>query len=202
MNTHHVNLALAASALTLVACAGTSPSSSQTQPQTVVTTPPPEGSVPAGSRMMVRMTQSLNSGRQGAGTRFTATLEANLVDTDGTVVAERGATVYGQLAQAQSAGRLAGRSEMTIILTDILIDNQLVPIRTSSVQAVSQQSSGGGTARNVAAGAAVGGIASGSSGARRGAAVGLGVSALSRGGQINIPAGTILDFQLGDHLVK
>ena len=87
MNTHYVTLALAALALTLVACAGTSPSSSQTQPQSVVTTPPPEGSVPAGSRMMVRMTQPLNSGRQGAGTRFTATLEANLVGTDGEVVA-------------------------------------------------------------------------------------------------------------------
>ncbi len=91
---------------------------------------------------------------------------------------------------------------MTIILTDILIDNELVPIRTSSVQAVSQQSSGGSTAGNVAVGAAVGGIARGSTGARRGAAVGLGVSALSSGGQINIPAGTILDFQLGDHVVK
>jgi len=152
--------------------------------------------------MMVRMTQPLNSGRQGAGTRFTATLEANLVDTDGKVVAERGATVYGQLAQAQSAGRLAGRSQMTMILTDILIDNTLVPVRTSSVQAVSQQSSGGSTVRNVGAGAAIGGIAGGSSGARRGAAIGLGGSALSRGGQINIPAGTILEFQLGDHLVK
>ena len=123
MKTHYVNLALAAAALTLVACAGRSPSSSQPQPQTVVTTPPPEGSVPAGSRMMIRMTQPLNSGSQGAGTRFTATLEANLVGTDGEIVAARGATVYGQLAQARSAGRLAGRSEMTIILTDILIDN-------------------------------------------------------------------------------
>jgi len=109
-------------------------------------------------RLEVRTTEGVTLDLEvvGAGTRFTATLEANLVGTDGKVVAERGATVYGQLAQAQSAGRLAGRSQMTMILTDILIDNQLVPVRTSSVQAVSQQSSGGSTARNVGAGAAVG----------------------------------------------
>ena len=36
---------------------------------------------------------------------------------------------------------------------------------------------------------------------RRGA-IGLGTAVLTRGNQINIPAGTILDFQLADHLVR
>ncbi len=48
----------------------------------------------------------------------------------------------------------------------------------------------------------MGGIANGSTGARRGAAIGLGMSVLSQGNQIVMPSGTILDFQLADHLVR
>ncbi len=42
----------------------------------------------------------------------------------------------------------------------------------------------------------------GMKGRKRGAAWGLAASALSRGNQRAIPAGTILEFQLGDHLVR
>ena len=59
--------------------------------------------VPAGTRVLIRMINSVDSSKQQAGYRFTATLETNLQAED-VVVAPRGTTVYGRLASASSAG--------------------------------------------------------------------------------------------------
>ena len=196
-----IPLLLSATCIVPLGCKGPNPHSQSQEPvQPIVTTPAPAGSVPAGSRLMVRTAQLIDSRAQGSGARFTAKLEADLAANDGVVVAKRGTNVYGQIAQAKQAGRLDGKSEMTILLTDIMIDNQLRPIQTSAVLAVTE-GSGKSTVGRVGVGAAVGGIAKGSKGAKRGAAVGLASAALTTGNQINIPAGTLLEFILADHLV-
>ena len=150
---------------------------------------------PAGTHLMVQMTQSINSRQHRVGHQFTARLEGDMV-VNGTVVAPHGTRVYGRLIQARQAGRVAGRAEMTIELTQMLINNQRKPIQTSNVQAVASSGSARNTAGRTARGAAVGGIVGGRSGARTGARVGAGVSVLTRGQSINIPAGTLLDFTL------
>jgi hypothetical protein len=151
--------------------------------------------VPAGSRIMVRNSQAIDSKRQQAGYRFTVRLESDLV-AGKTVVAPRGANAYGVLTQAKKSGRVAGRSELTLTLTDIMIDNQLRPVITSNVQAVTDNTAGQSAKRTLGA-AAIGGLISGRSGAKTGAAVGLGASILTSGKSINIPAGTLLEFRLG-----
>ena len=50
--------------------------------------------------------------------------------------------------------------------------------------------------------AAVGGLANGSKGAKNAAKVGLGASLLTSGNSINIPAGTLLEFQLAAPLAS
>jgi len=51
--------------------------------------------------------------------------------------------------------------------------------------------------------AAIGGLLRGSKGAKRGAKVGAGVSILTGGQQISIPAGTVLEFTLvGDLVIR
>jgi hypothetical protein len=57
--------------------------------------------VPAGTRILIRTTDSIDSNKQKAGYRFTASLETNL-QANSVVVAPRGTTVYGQLASASS----------------------------------------------------------------------------------------------------
>ena len=59
--------------------------------------------VPAGTRILIRTIDALDSSKQKAGYRFTASLETNLQSED-LVVAPRGSTVYGRLAEASSAG--------------------------------------------------------------------------------------------------
>src|SRR6516162_1262811 len=68
--------------------------------------------VPAGTRILIRTVDSIDSSKQKAGFRFTPTLETNLQAED-SVVARRGTTVYGRLAQASSEGRMKGSSELT-----------------------------------------------------------------------------------------
>jgi hypothetical protein len=143
---------------------------------------------------MVKLDSALNSKQHKAGHKFTATLEGDIV-VNNTVVAPRGSKVYGQLTESKKSGRLAGKSEMQITLTQILINNQLKPIVTSGVKAVTD-STAKNTAGKTARFAAIGALADGKKGARTGAKVGAGVSILTRGNQINIPAGTLLDFTL------
>jgi hypothetical protein len=59
--------------------------------------------VPAGTRILIRTADSIDSSKQKAGYRFTASLETNL-QADNVVVARRGTPVYGVLASASSGG--------------------------------------------------------------------------------------------------
>ena len=87
--------------------------------------------VPAGTRVLIRMINSVDSSKQQAGYRFTATLETNLQAED-VVVAPRGTTVYGRLASASSAGHMSGSSDLTLELTDIVINGTAYPLLTST----------------------------------------------------------------------
>ncbi len=93
---------------------------------------------------------------------------------------------------------MAGKSEMTITFTGLMINNQIRPIRTGVIQAVAESGSGKNTVGKTVRGAAIGGLIDGKDGAKTGAKVGVGVSLLTRGGRINIPANTLLEAPLAE----
>ena len=150
--------------------------------------------VPAGTRVVVRMAQTLDTKQHKAGYRFTTRLEADLA-VGGQVVAPKGSTVYGKVIESKKSRRATGKSEMEITFTDITIDGQMHAIVTTGVKAQSE-STGQKTVGRTARAAAVGGLIDGSSGAKTGAKVGVGASILTGGQQIHIPSGTLLEFQL------
>ena len=158
--------------------------------------------VPAGTRILIRTVNSIDSTKQKAGDRFTASLETNLV-VDNIVVAPRGATVYGRLVSAESAGRMKGSSELTLELTDIVIKGTAYPLLTSTYE-IKGKGEGGNTAKKVIGGAGlgalIGGIAGGGKGAGIGALAGAGagtaVAASKKGQQLTIPSETLLEFRL------
>jgi hypothetical protein len=158
--------------------------------------------LPAGTRILVRTIDSIDSTKQKAGDRFTASLETNLV-VDNIVVAPRGTTVYGRLASASSAGRMSGSSELTLELTDIVIRGTAYPLLTSTYE-VKGKGEGGNTAKKIFGGAGlgalIGGIAGGGKGAGIGALAGAGagtaVAASKKGQQLTIPSETLLEFRL------
>jgi hypothetical protein len=158
--------------------------------------------VPAGTRILVRMIDSVDASKQPEGTRFTASLETNL-QADDTVIAPRGTTVYGQLINAEKAGRMAGGGALSLELTDISIDGTAYPLVTSDYE-VRTEGKGSKTARRTVGGAGlgalVGGIAGGGGGAAIGAlsggALGAGVTAASEGQQASVPSESLLEFRL------
>jgi hypothetical protein len=150
--------------------------------------------LPTGTRLVIRTTETIDSSRHNAGHRFRGQLEGALV-VDGVTVVARGTFVHGRLTQANQAGRVAGSSELAAVFTDVMVNDQLLPISTGTLAA---QTSGeaGRTVRRSARNAALGGLIGGSSGARTGAAVGAGAALLTSGASINIPRGTIVETSL------
>ncbi len=150
--------------------------------------------VPSGTRIVVRTSDTIDSSQHSAGHRFRGQLEGAIV-IDGITVAPRGTTVHGTIISASQAGRVAGSSELSVEWTDILIDDQLLPIATTGLTAQTS-GEGGRTVRRTARAAAIGGLAGGSSGARTGARIGAGVSLVTRGASVNIPRGTMVESTL------
>jgi hypothetical protein len=150
--------------------------------------------VPAGTRLVIRTTENIDSSQHGVGHRFRGQLEGALV-VDGVTVVPRGTFLHGRISQANQAGRVAGSSELAAEFTDIMVDDQLLPISTGTLAA---QTSGeaANTGRRTARNAALGGLIGGSSGARTGARVGVGAALLTSGASVNIPRGTIVETSL------
>jgi hypothetical protein len=159
-------------------------------------------SVPAGTRILIRTIDPIDSSKQKTGYRFTASLETNL-QLENTVVAQRGTTVYGRLAQASSAGRMSGSSQLTLELTDIVINGTPYPLMTSTYE-IKGKGEGKKTAGKVLGGAGlgaiIGGIAGGGAGAAigvvAGAAGGTALAASKKGEQLQIPSESLLEFRI------
>jgi len=154
--------------------------------------PAPTITVPAGTRLVIRMSDSVDSKRQAAGHRFQAQLEGAVV-VGGVTVLPRGTMLQGRIASAQQSGRAVGSSSMSIEFTDVTIATGSINSQTSSET--------GRTVGRTARAAAIGGLIKGSKGARTGAKVGVGVSILTSGASINIPRGTVLETSLRAALV-
>ena len=141
--------------------------------------PAPQLILPAGTWLTVRVNQPLSSDHNQPGDMFTGTLTQPLI-ANGFVVARRGQTVAGRVAEAQKAGRAKGTSRLGIELNEIsLVDGQQLPVRTQLIQ-FSGGTSVGRDATAIAAttgvGAAIGAAADGGFGAGMGAAAGAAAS--------------------------
>ncbi|MBL4796806.1 MAG: hypothetical protein JKY50_05300 [Oleispira sp.] len=150
--------------------------------------------IPVGSMITIRLSDTLSTGKHTTGHKFTAVLEGALV-SNGTTVAPAGSQVYGVISESVKARRVRGKAKMLLTITDIKINGQIIPIRTSAINAYTQ-ATGKASAAKVARGAAIGGLANGSDGAKTGAKVGLAGAILSPGSQVVIPVDTLLDFTL------
>lgn len=180
------------------------PAAPAPQPQAAVA-PAPAGSqivIPAGQSMLVRMIDGVDSKTNNVGDIFHASLETDL-NVNGTLVARKGTDVYGRLANAKGAGRLAGSSELQLELTRMVINGQDYPV-VSSDYTMKGKGRGANTAEKVGGGAALGAIIGAIAGGGRGAAIGAGagsaagagVNVITRGQQVKIPSETLLEFRL------
>jgi len=147
------------------------------------------------------MDQTIDSATTPTGTSFSATLQGDLVGGDGKTVVPAQSKVFGKIVEAKASGNVVGKAELELAFTEVDIGGRLVPIESQGVKAVGE-GTGRKSARQVAAGALIGGAIGGKEGAGKGAMVGGAVALMTRGNQIKIPEGTLLELQLRAPLVS
>ncbi len=164
--------------------------------------PPNQVTIPAGSKISVRLGQTLSTEQAKVGDSFVATLDQPLV-VEGFVLAERGARVTGKITASDPGGKVKGVSLLGLELTSFrTADGQTVEIKTVEFRkeaASSTKDDAAKVAVGAGVGAAIGAIFGGGKGAAigagSGAAAGTGVVLATRGKAANLPAETRLTFQ-------
>ena len=168
--------------------------------------PPPASSagltIPADTRITVRMIDSVDSETARLGQTFRASLDEPIM-VNGQVVAPRGADVLTKLVQDQRSGKIQGRTALTLALADIAINGQRVDVTSTDVTeqsgsqgAKSAKVIGGTAALGTIIGALGGGGKGAAIGAVSGAAAGGAVQVLTSGQRVKIPSETRLTFRL------
>ena len=158
--------------------------------------------VPAGTKLLVRTIDSIDSDQNHPGDKFQASLEQPLYENE-VIVAPKGASVFGRLEQVQESGQLTGKAELRLSLTGIVVNGQTVPLTTGDYD-VAGKSRGASTAKKVGGGAALGAVIGAIAGGGKGAAIGAGVGAgagtavqvMTKGDQVHVPSETLLEFTL------
>lgn len=147
--------------------------------------------VPAGTPILIKVSEEVGTHNKSTGDRFKAMLEGNL-SVDGNVVAPAGSVVYGKVVRAQK-GRIARVAELELTLTDININGDIIPLYTSSISGEGPNS---GAGKKIVKGALIGALADGSRGSKDGAKIGAGVGILAGGKDAGVRSGTLLEFRL------
>ena len=156
-----------------------------------------------GTFITARINQPLSSDRNQVGDFFSATLAAPLV-VDGVIVAQRGQTLAGRVAEVERGKRFSGVSRLGVQLTELTaVDGQQLPIQTQFIGRTGPSTAGrnvGTVAGTTAVGAVIGTAADWG----RGAAIGAGIGAaagiagvlLSHGAPAVLYPESVLTFRL------
>ncbi|MGA7459506.1 MAG: hypothetical protein WBW69_04730 [Candidatus Korobacteraceae bacterium] len=168
--------------------------------------PPPPLVIPAGTGVVIRMGNTIDTKTANPGDSFTGTL-AHAIAVKGVVVVPAGAGVAGTVVDAKSPGRFKGEGNLSITLTSINVKGVPTTIRTSTyTQTIKGKGKrtagmvGGGTG----AGALIGGLAGGGKGALIGGLVGAGAgtagAAFTGNKDLQVPAESVVTFKLSHSL--
>ena len=163
--------------------------------------------IPTGSKIVIRMIDSVNSEKSKIGDQFTAILDEAVLQ-GGVEVIPRGADVRGRIANVNEAGRIAGSAQLGLELTQIVVNGIPYSVTTSEYEEVAE-GRGSQTAKRAAAGAGIGAVIGAIAGGGKGAAIGAGVGGggatavqvMTKGEKLNIPSETKLEFTLRSPLV-
>ena len=166
----------------------------------------PEFVIPGGTQVRVRLNRELDTRRNRAGDRFTATLVVPIED-GGRVVLPHGTQFSGHVTAAKPSGRMRGRAVLGVTLDSFTVNGATYSIATTSSGRTGKRHRkrnlvliGGGAGT----GAAIGGIAGGGEGALIGAGAGAVAGTIgavfSGKKEIALPAETLLTFRLEENV--
>ncbi len=158
--------------------------------------------IPAGTTLPIRITQTLDSATSQQGDSFSGTVASDVV-LDGVVAIPHGTAVSGRVDAVQEAAHFKGNSLLTIELTGLRHRGSSVALSTEPYS-LEGKGRGKNTAIKTGGGAAVGAILGGIFGGGKGAAIGAaaggglgaGSNAITRGEQVQIPSESLIRFHL------
>ena len=167
--------------------------------------PPPQPvtyTIPAGSRITVRLAPSISSKTAKEGDAFDATVTSPIV-VKGKTLVSTGSTATGTVISANSRGKFKGEGELSLRLTSLRVNGARTPI-DSSTWSRTLKGKGKRTAGFIGggggAGALIGGLAGGGKGALigglAGAGAGTAAGALTGNEQVVVGAESPLTFSL------
>ena len=161
--------------------------------------------LPAGTEVVVRTNERIVSRDVVEGQTFSAQIEEDIRDTEGSVVIPRGSDVRLVTRQVEANG------DITLDVDSIAVAGRRYRVSTADEELQSRRDGVGGNARTgryvgggAVLGAIIGAIAGGGKGAAIGAASGAGAGAaaqiITRGREIHVPAESVLRFRLDSPL--
>src|SRR6266404_4043205 len=157
--------------------------------------------LPVGTEVSVRTNERIDSRDVVEGQTFSAQIEADIRDTDGSVAIPRGSDVWLVTRRVEVNG------DITLDVDSISVAGRRYRVSTTDEELQNRRDGLGGNARTgkyvgggAVLGAIIGAIAGGGKGAAIGAGVGAGAGAgtqvLTRGKSVNVPAESLLTFRL------
>src|SRR5213080_4415674 len=129
--------------------------------------------IPTGSKIVIRMIDSVNSETNKLGDTFVAVLDEP-ISQGGVEVIPRGADVRGRIAKIDDAGRLKGSAQLGLELSQIIVNGIPYSVTTSEYNEVGE-GRGKETAKRAGIGAGIGAAIGAIAGGGKGAAIGAGV---------------------------
>jgi hypothetical protein len=164
--------------------------------------PPPPVTIPAGTRIHVRLGQAVGSKISVAGQAFKATVAQDVV-VNGQTVIMQGADAVGTVIAARPLGHVKGGAVLELRLDRVTAPSGSYPVATSTLERT-EKGKGTRTAKFAggggAFGAIIGGLAGGGKGALIGGLAGAGAgtagSAVTGNKEIVLPTETLITFRL------
>jgi hypothetical protein len=160
---------------------------------------------PAGTQLVVRTVETIDSRNAGANQLFSAIVEEDVRGASDLVIVPEGSSVQLMIRQITSGGATGSR-EMVLDVQSITVNGRRYVVSTADLSLENATGIGRNkrTAEMVGAGAAIGTIIGAIAGGGKGAAIGVPVGAaggvgaqvVTRGRDVQVPAETVLMFRL------
>lgn len=162
--------------------------------------------LPAGTRLQVRLSQTIDVKHAESGDRFTGILAEPVVEGN-TVAVPSGSAAAGEVLVAHRRGRFKGKSTIALTLTRLQVNGATYRIDTSNLSRT-KKGKGRRSAAFIGGGAGmgmlIGGLATGGVGLLVGGLAGGGAGALGAAftgnRDLSIPAESVVTFRLQDAL--
>lgn len=158
-----------------------------------------ERPVQQGTRMEVRLEQSLSSRSARLEDRVEGAVNVPVRDASGRVAIPAGSRVVGTVTRVQRADRPLHGGELELVFDSVYVGNTRMDLR-GRVVGFEDVNNDGRTAKRTGIGAALGGVLGGILGGTKGALIGIAIGGgggfVSSKDDVDLPAGTVVTVEL------